>query len=1089
MRKEFLMSSIDFVFFRAPALIASLNEALSRPARPVILVPQSFTLAVEAAILQSRPEKGILGLSVFSPESLIREINELAGRGGKRTITADGRTMLLSRLLLEYEDRLLFYRQSVHQSGLAQRLSAQIEEFHAAGLSPEKLNSLSLSASTDKKFHDIALLWSAYNEWKSAGYVDGTDQWMNALSRLPASGLMNGAHLIIYGFDVLTDALSSLLLRALSLADQITVGLIMDPDGPDADIFKSAIHSVERFRDFYPGIPATFRSYRCPFPGLPGLHFVESALFSSQALRDSDLPDLSPLTMMYARSSVQECWYIAQTLIAWHREGIAWSDMAVALIETETLPSLLPLILKAAGIPFTVRLSRSVMMSGLVGFFLAMLRAMRDRWRKNDMLQLFRSGFLSLTDEERMDLDNYVLEHGTDHQRWLMPFSGSSSSLKHLEEVRASFMADLTALRAALTDRKCTGRRAAELLYDFLISHDVYSCLLSQEEKALSSGNPETADLNRQSWKILMDVLDQLAVFAPQTHLSLDDLTEMLSASLSAHQIKSLPQTTGTVMVSKPSMFLSGGYAGMVVAGMQQAAAPDSALLITDQERSRLRGEYKIDVGFSREDLAARQKQDVYQVVSLARNRLLLTCSSAAPDGSVLYPSQAFKSLSRILAAHLPDHFISGLSQDCMLPFSPGQALEELSVRLRDNLDLHRAPFFSESGEADSLLWRNTLSWLGSSPAYRAPVRAMFSNLLSVSWGTGIAEAQAEKLYPAAMSPSFAETAALCPCMNWAQRALLLQPRKEFAFTPDQQGSFIHEALCRFFEEMQHMPEWPDITETQVQNILNRLLRKQTSVWKDGPLGDSTVHRYQGAAVIRTVRFLCSLLMESMRRTPHFRPAYMEAGFGLSGDRRFPALPLKTPAGREITLSGIIDRIDLLVLEDGRRFFLIQDYKSSDKDLRWSSIQSGTDLQLPLYLAAVSAALPDYQPAGSVYQPVRELVLEADPVSLPDELRKVAGVRGIVLADDTVQQAMQPLKKASSRAGTDLLPAFTPEELQQLTKESIQVFCEITDWQFSGVTAPQPLLDKDSSPCDYCFLRRSCSWDPRLPGALCRHRR
>ena len=67
---------------------------------------------------------------------------------------------------------------------------------------------------------------------------------------------------------------------------------------------------------------------------------------------------------------------------------------------------------------------------------------------------------------------------------------------------------------------------------------------------------------------------------------------------------------------------------------------PDESAEPSEAESSDIRPFSKI--GQSLLDLAARQKQDVYQAVSLAREQLMISCSSAKPSGGVLTPSTAF---------------------------------------------------------------------------------------------------------------------------------------------------------------------------------------------------------------------------------------------------------------------------------------------------------------------------------------------------------------------------------------------------------------------------------------------------------------
>ena len=74
---------------RAPALIPGMVNAILKAKNPLILVPESFTLTTEQALVQASPQRGFIGTQVFSTKSLIREIRERAGFPDKAVISAD----------------------------------------------------------------------------------------------------------------------------------------------------------------------------------------------------------------------------------------------------------------------------------------------------------------------------------------------------------------------------------------------------------------------------------------------------------------------------------------------------------------------------------------------------------------------------------------------------------------------------------------------------------------------------------------------------------------------------------------------------------------------------------------------------------------------------------------------------------------------------------------------------------------------------------------------------------------------------------------------------------------------------------------
>ena len=94
------MAHIRVVTTRAPGLIPSLIKEIDHASNPVVLVPESFTLACETEIVNRSRDAGIFNLNIFSPSSLIREVRELTGHGDKKPISGDGQNMIISQVLL-----------------------------------------------------------------------------------------------------------------------------------------------------------------------------------------------------------------------------------------------------------------------------------------------------------------------------------------------------------------------------------------------------------------------------------------------------------------------------------------------------------------------------------------------------------------------------------------------------------------------------------------------------------------------------------------------------------------------------------------------------------------------------------------------------------------------------------------------------------------------------------------------------------------------------------------------------------------------------------------------------------------------------
>ena len=245
------MAHIRIITTRAPGLIPSLIKETENASNPVILVPESFTLACETEIVNRSRNGGIFDLKIFSPSSLVREVREMTGYGNKKPISGDGQNMIISQVLHHFRDELKYYRDSAAQPTLAAKIAGQIDDFTRAKLTPGFLRQYSPSSRrTEAKLEDIALIWDAYQQILDKGFEDTVGQWMSAVRMIRRSGIIQHSRLLIYGFDYITHDILNLVEAAAfagdgSGADEVVIGLIADDTGADRDVFKAANDSVK----------------------------------------------------------------------------------------------------------------------------------------------------------------------------------------------------------------------------------------------------------------------------------------------------------------------------------------------------------------------------------------------------------------------------------------------------------------------------------------------------------------------------------------------------------------------------------------------------------------------------------------------------------------------------------------------------------------------------------------------------------------------------------------------------------------------------------------------------------------------------
>lgn len=177
-------------------------------------------------------------------------------------------------------------------------------------------------------------------------------------------------------------------------------------------------------------------------------------------------------------------------------------------------------------------------------------------------------------------------------------------------------------------------------------------------------------------------------------------------------------------------------------------------------------------------------------------------------------------------------------------------------------------------------------------------------------------------------------------------------------------------------------------------------------------------------------------------------------------------------------LTGVIDKV---LIDDEYKYFLIIDYKLSDKDFKRDDLTKKYRLQLPFYLYSFKKTHPDLRPTGMLYQKT-SLVKE-------DRLANNSyKMKGMVLDDVSIIGRIDPdfsriqgvrLKKDETLSDSPN-NLINSEDLEKLLSRTETVISETSKSIVKGDFTIKPILvdvdarSKNSISCEYCNYSSIC---------------
>ena len=1062
-----------------PCLLPEIAQARAEGKRVLLLVPGQYTLQAEREVVEGLHLSGLMDIDVLSPQKLAAQVRERAGGLPLRSLGERGRVMAFSAVLTACRAELDFYRSSAGTYGLAEEVSRQVAELQRSGLTPAQLRlhaGQTISHGTQLKWTDLALIWERYLELIGGRFADETMTERETVLRLPRSGLADEAAVFACGFDALQPYHRALLLAMCASAEKVTVAMCMDrSDVPDAAVFRAQRSCVSELlkeaKDA--GVAVSVRYQESTDERAEALRYFTAHLFDPIAKPFTGRAD--GIRLYRAANPAAEAMQCAAILREWHERGTPWDRMTVAYAETSVLPGALSEALRACSIPHFLSVGMPMARHGLCRLLIASLRAVCLGYGAEDMQTALCSGFAPLTEEEQNLLRVYASENGIQGRKWLEPFSRGEDAAA-MEPLRLRLTEPMAALHTALLEAK-TATASVTAIYDYLVAIGAYGRLMEREEALLRRGMQTEAQQNRQVWRALMELLDQLHALLGSRRAAMRDLSRLVENGLKGQKLSTLPNTAGCVMVGEAGHSLVGDVDGLILMGLQDSATLSAQEgLLSEEERSELGSRSGLRIGLTQQEQRALRLNDFFRAATCPDREIVLTYSASDTAGKALRPSSLVGAVRRVF----PMLRCGEASGEGLL--SPAVALDSLALRLRRWLD--------GSEDAPGEEWQAAAHALLSSPLYQEKTLQVLDGLTGAKPEEQLTPQEAESVYQqSSASISRIERYAACPYSYFVRYGLRPAERREFVYQADERGIFFHAVMQRYAELASAYREWPNLPDEEIEAIVTDAVEEQKTAWKDGPLEEDEVGRRLGREYERMVRRGAWLFTRHARQG-HFSAAQAEVRFGPGGT--LPPLMLRLSDGRTVALQGVIDRIDRFRGDKGV-YLRVVDYKSSTRELEAVRIAHGLQLQLLLYLRAALAASKGEKPAGCFYFFIRdphvnteEDIREAAEKALARELR----LSGVVLAETEVVTAMNGddpdsvIPKVLKKDGTPTATAMacTEREMGHLLAEAERIAAAVAEEMRSGFIPVSPVRLPGSLACEQCSYGGICGRDPQRRG-------
>ena len=1090
---------------KTSAMLEKIKEAAERGEQCILFVPEQFSFDTERAVYFGVGAKSSRFVKVAGFSKLSREILTLYK---KARPCADDAVKLITmwKTVEELRGEFLSFNKEKNSAQLCRLMLKTVAAFRNGGISPEQLRK-TLSEQSDMeeeladKAEDFLKIYESYDRTLTQNLDDKLDDVSRAAELAEQHDHFKGKRLFFDNFDSFSAVQRRLLAAALPQCESAV--FCFTTDRPDS-----------RKRQFL-CVGKTIRE----ISDIASPRLREFKEQHRAAKRDDD-----PIEIYSAKTPYGEVELIAAKIHHLVREqGLRYRDFLVLTAESE-YEQILVSQLTNSEIPVFCDFPHPMTDKPVVGFVLQLLRCLT--FDTEEILRLAESGFkrigvrsdglasqasalsawrpcqalgrtptasmpssspwantdggLAVTgprnerarlllNSEAYSLRQAVTKYEIAAEDWQRAWSDDPRrELREQEELRQGIAEPLIRLKNSLEQAK-DGAEMSEIFMTYLLEDEDIQATFKARAKAGEGGetdyletDPESAEEYGRIWDALSEAFSSMAYCLENVKLSAEAYRSLLEEILTGISLANPPAVLDSVTVGDIERTRKAAPKIVMIAGVNEGHIPRKSSLqsaFTYFERESL-----TDCGLPLYDTNlnrwSKEHYFTYRAMSLYEKRLILTCCGQDTSGAELMPSEILRDLGidMIAAETLPEEFFLN---------TVGDVRRVLAECWGDN---------------DKAELAKALKKILSDESYCGGLQNALE-LMNGQRELKLSSDVAVRLLDSAdYSPTRLESAFGCPFMYFCKYGLKLYEQEDAdPASAANIGNAVHYIMRLALEEGGNIAGKSD---EELYALAEAAVRKaaELAIEKDPSYPPRT------EAIYRSLVNRVSALLRQTRldiENSGFVPSEFEkrVDFVIEDD--------SLPENKTIKIGGIADRIDRLEA-DGKAYIMVYDYKTGKRGFSAEGVESGSDLQMLLYLFAecndnnlpAASVLPagvSYVRAGAQPPLKAESTEGADETAQAKSWYSEHSLSGAVFDSPEVVSAFQRIEQAvREETGS---PRKSYNDLLTLSAARFGEFRSFVEKQvilpkirslLKGEIEAVPLEKDKKLPCSYCQFWACC---------------
>lgn len=1048
----------------------------------LMLVPETIFFETESSFFDMLGPQECRQITVASFARLCTYVFSTTGNMKDNVIDDGIRSIIMSKTLEEVSDNLTVFNSKNTRKSILDLMLHSLKECKKDSITPDMLNNVSNLIQEENlklKLKETALVLDAYDAITSKTYIDPLDDLTRLKYIIDETNMFDGYTVVVDSFSGFTYQQLEVLEVIMRQCKDFYITLHLDTSNSHLEIFdttsrtKRAIKRIASNNNIQvkPNLILD-KNYRFASDELA---FLNDNIFRySDEIFENKAENIHTYLCDNIYNEVEfVCKNIKRLIV---EESYSYNDIAVVTRDFSKYIGVLDVALEKYNIPFFMNIPKDIYTSPVVRFISSAIDSVIYNFDRENILTMLKTGLTTLTELEISEFENYIYTWNINNRNLCREFTDNPlgfqsltdsaiHKLELLESVRKTVIIPLENFVNSCKNTSCVNISKAiyNLLQDFNIENTIVNLYDNLEKQGLIFEAKEQVRI----YNLLMETFDKIVAVAGDDNIDLKKYKEYFDYKLQTLSISDIPRYQDQLLVGVIDRVRLNDVKAVFVIGAIEGEfprVPKTAGVFSENER-RLLIQKDLPLTDSLEDMFCHEKYLAYCALTFPSEKLYITAYTSDYSGGMYTPSEIFTSVVTMFPQRKVTH-LAEINEYNEL-WSEQQAFEVLSKNFRENNSEVSAlkSYFSDSRYSD-------LIKKISSSIENKPIKIYDKTV-------------AEKLFSKNLriSASQLELYNLCAFQYFCSYGLKVKERQRASIDAVQIGNVVHYFMEVFLKKY-NKQSLNELSTDEIKNSIDEIL----TTYADENFG-GLENKSQNFLNLydRLKHNIYILLKEVIKQllSSDFVPTDFELSIKENGD--IPEYKVMVDENSSVSVTGYIDRVDTMDKSNNELYVRVVDYKTGNKMFKLSEILYGINMQMLIYLKAVTSNGKNYYgkdiiPTGILYMPSFAEEIDADLNTTKEQIEKKVEdnfrMNGLLLDDSRVLEAMDSngnsikfKRKSKGSIFSDNLA--TQQQFEYIFNHIDDVLVGMAKDLWNGEVSPSPLKGIKNG-CAYCPYDSVC---------------